>query len=415
MLKTLILKEIKSNLTSFKFPVISLLSILLITTSFFIMTRDYHTRVENYQILQPGEDDPTALIPPAPLSILAKGLDENLCRSHEIRFGGQIRVGSKQQAVNNVFRFFTTPDLLFVLKVIMALAAMLFAFDAVSGEKETGTLKLTLANGLSRPAWVAGKWLGGFISFITPLLITMILGLTLLQLSPQITFSTDDTAALSLILFTSTIYLAVFYTMGFFISTLTHKSASALVISLFTWTAMVFILPNLGNILARQMVTLPSVSQLEQQRDQIWIKQVFERIQGNVKTGDFESNINRDNEKMMADYRMRFNQRVRLSKNMTRLSPASALTFTLTDLAGTGLLEESRLKSAVLDYKDRVFGRETDSDGNVVGEIPRFTYNRYGLADRLNSETWANIGILLLFCLLFIVSSFVGFLRYDVR
>lgn len=415
MLKTLILKEIKSNLTSFKFPVISLLSVLLISTSLFIMTRDYHARVENYHILQPETNDPTALIPPAPLSILAKGLDENLCRSHQIRFGGQIRVGSKQQAVNNVFRFFTTPDLLFVIKVVMALAAMLFAFDAVSGEKEAGTLKLTLANGLSRPAWVAGKWLGGFISFITPLLITMILGLALIQLSPQITFSGDDTAALCLFIFTSTVYLAVFYTLGFFISTLTHRSASALVISLFTWTALVFILPNLGNILARQMVTLPSVSQLEQQRDQIWIKQVFERIQGHVTPDDLESNINSDNDKMMADYRMRFNRRVRLSKNMTRLSPASALTFTLTDLAGTGLLEETRLKAAVLEYKDRVFGRETDSDGNLVGEMPRFTYKRHALSDRLNIETWSNIGILLLFCLVFIASSYVGFLRYDVR
>ena len=135
MLKSIIKKEILHNLTSYKFTIIIILSTVLILVSLFIMYRDYQQRVENYEILQPKSNEPIAIIPPTPLSIIARGLDENLTRSYEIRFGGQIRVGSKQQSVNNLFRLFTTPDLLYVIKVILALCAMLFAFDMVCGEK----------------------------------------------------------------------------------------------------------------------------------------------------------------------------------------------------------------------------------------------------------------------------------------
>ena len=414
MLKTLILKEIKNNLGSFKFSIVSLLSVLLILTSFFIMTRDYQTRVETHEILKPEPNDPTALVAPTPLSILAKGLDDNLCRSYQVRFGGQIEVGSKQQAVNAIFQFFSTPDLLFMIKVVMALAALLFAFDAVAGEKEAGTLKLSLANACPRPLWVLGKWLGGFISFIVPLLVAFLLGLLVIQWLPQVTFGGSDLGALALMLGVTVLYLAVFYSLGLFISTLTHHSASALVLALFTWTLLVFILPNLGNILARQLTPLPSVAQLEQERTHIWIKEVFDRIQGKA-GAEFEANINRNNNRLMEDYRTRFNRRVQLSKNLTRISPASALTFLMTDLAGTGLPEEQRVKQAVLTYKNSMFGRKTDSDGNITGETPAFTYQRRSLGDRMDGESWANLGILLLFNLLFSVSGAVFFLKYDVR
>lgn len=131
-------KEILENLHSYKFAVITLLSVVLVFTSLFVMYRDYALRLENYEILQPTSKQPVAIVQPTPLSIFVKGLDENMGRSYEVRFGGQIMVGSKQQSVNNLFRLFTTPDLLYVVKTVMALCAILFAFSTITGEKETG-------------------------------------------------------------------------------------------------------------------------------------------------------------------------------------------------------------------------------------------------------------------------------------
>ncbi|MCK5147464.1 ABC transporter permease subunit [bacterium] len=415
MLKTIIIKEIQATISSFKFAVITILSTTLILTSFFIMTNDYLARLENYEILQPQDNDPTALIKPTPLSIFAKGLDENLCRSYQIHFGGQIIVGSKQQSVNSIFQFFTTPDLLFVIKVIMGLAAMLFAFDAIVGEKESGSLKLALSNSVSRPIWILGKWLGGFISLIVPFILALLIGFTIIQIHPDIVFSSTHLHIITLMLIISIIYLAVFYSIGFMISSLTQQTSASLVLSLFTWTLVVFILPNLGNILAKQLAPLPSVSQLEQQKDQIWIKEVFERIQGRTDPGMIEKNINNGNNRLMENYRMKFNRRTIMSKNITRLSPASAFTFIAIDLAGTGLLEERHVKQAILTYKDLIFGNDTDSDGNITGITPAFSFHRLSISSRLNSETLANIGILIIFNFIFFSAAYVAFLKYDIR
>jgi len=90
MLKSIIRKEILSNLLSYKFSIIIILSTILILVSIFVMYRDYCLALENYRVLQPKSNEAIAIIPPTPLSIFAKGLDENLCRSYEIGFGGQI-------------------------------------------------------------------------------------------------------------------------------------------------------------------------------------------------------------------------------------------------------------------------------------------------------------------------------------
>ncbi len=415
MLKSIIKKEILHNLTSYKFTIIIMLATVLILVSLFIMYRDYQLRVENYEILQPKSNEPIAIIPPTPLSIFARGLDENLTRSYEIRFSGQIRVGSKQQSVNNLFRLFTTPDLLYVIKVILALCAMLFAFDMVCGEKESGTLKQSLSNSINRPLLILGKWIGGFSSFIIPFFLANLIGTILIVISPQIQFSGENWLMLAMLQCSSIIYLAIFFSLGLLISSLTHRAASSLVISLFFWAILIFVIPNLGNILARQFVKIPSVQQLEVKRQQVWIKEVFERINKGKSWEEAQAAISSENNKLIADYRTRFNQLVALSQNITRFSPAAAFTYLATDLAGTGILEEQRLKQAVVAYKNLIWDKPTDSDGNIVGEFPAFSYNRSSISQVLNVGGMSNLVVLILFNALFFAGAYVAFLKYDVR
>ena len=53
MINKVIKKEILENIHSFKFVVITLLSVILVLTSIFVMYRDYQLRLENYEILRP--------------------------------------------------------------------------------------------------------------------------------------------------------------------------------------------------------------------------------------------------------------------------------------------------------------------------------------------------------------------------
>jgi len=402
MLRLIVRKEMLGNLYNYKFSIIIILSTILILASIFVMYRDYCLTMENYEILQ-QESEAIAIIRPTPLAIFAKGLDENLCRSYERGSSGKIGVSRKQQSVNNLFKLFTAPDLLYIIKVILSLCAMLFAFDIVSGEKETGTLRQSLSNRLKRPILIIGKWIGGFISFILPFFVVVLLGTILVTLSPMVDINAQNWAKLGLFLLSSVIYLAVFFSLGLLISCLTHRSSTSLIISLFLWATLVFLIPNLGNILARQLVQIPTVQQLELKREQSWIKQLFEigRLDGSQRRELVKRNTI-ENDKLTEDYRNRFNRLVTVSQNITRFSPAAAFTFLATDIMGTGMAEERRLKRAVLQYlKDR--------DDKMLD------YQRSSVKEVLGQGGLSNCLILILFNTLFFASSYVVFLRYDVR
>jgi ABC-type transport system involved in multi-copper enzyme maturation permease subunit len=286
---------------------------------------------------------------------------------------------------------------------------MLFAFDMVSGERETGTLRQTISNSVKRPILIVGKWIGGFTSFVVPFFIAVLLGTILVTLSPMVDINAQNWAKLGLFLFSSVLYLAVFFSLGLLISCLTHQSSSSLVISLFFWAMLVFFIPNLGNILARQFVEIPTVQQLEVKRSQIWIKEVFERINREKNVREVVGSINSENDKLIADYRNRFDRLVTVSQNITRFSPAAAFTCLATDLMGTGISEERRLKKAVLLYKDLVWNKQQD-------DLPTFNFHRSSsIKEVFGFGGLANLMILILFNMLFFVSAYVAFLRYDVR
>jgi len=411
MLKSIIRKEILNNLLSYKFSIIIILSTILILVSIFVMYNDYCLALDNYEILQ-QESESAAVIRPTPLSIFAKGLDENLCRSHGLGWGHRIIASSKQQSVNNLFKLFTAPDLLYIIKVILSLCAMLFAFDMVSGEKEIGTLRQSLSNSLKRPILIIGKWIGGFTSFILPFFMAVLLGTIFVTLSPMLDMNPDNLLKLGLFLLSSVIYLAVFFSLGLLISCVTHQSSSSLVISLFVWTILVFLIPNLGNILARQLVEIPTVQQLELKRLQIMIIGHMEAhsTEDHREQRESRARTKSEQDQLTEDYRNRFSSLVKVSQNITRFSPAAAFTFLATDIMGTGMAEERKLKRSVLEYVDI-----TEDWDDEKGNRPAFSYQRSSVKEILGQGGLGNCLILVLFNILFFTGAYVAFLRYDVR
>jgi len=212
-------------------------------------------------------------------------------------------------------------------------------------------------------------------------------------------------------LFSSVLYLAVFFSLGLLISCLTHQSSSSLVISLFVWAMLVFLIPNLGNILARQIVRIPTVQQLELKREQIQIKTEIEvdRQTWSERT-ECLKRADSEREMLTEDYRNRFNRLVKVSQNITRISPSAAFTFLATDITGTGMSEERNLKRAVLEYMDIIEDWDDDK-----GDRPVFSYKRSSFREVLGPGGLSNCLILILFNILFFTGAHVAFLRYDVR
>jgi ABC-type transport system involved in multi-copper enzyme maturation permease subunit len=412
---TIARKEILSNLLSYKFFIVLLLIVLLVATSLFIMHRDYKQRMADYQVIRPKPGDPIALVAPNPLSIFAKGLDDAITRSFEVSTIG-ITVRAGQASGNIIYSFFPAPDFLYVVRVVLSLVALLFGFDQVSREREQGTLKLLLGSSVSRAKVLAGKWIGNFLSLSVPFLLVTLIGVAFLFLDPDVHFSSGQLGRLGLILVLSLLYLGFFLSLGVLVSALTRRAATSIIVLLFIWALLVFILPNLGTLAARQFISVPSVRALSEKRQQTWTREVVVSI----KDQNWKSHVREisdENDKLENDYRLRFERLVRLSRDINRISPAASFLDAASEVAGTGIGEESRLKGAVVRYKDSIIAQilaNWDIEKKNT-QYPAFTYTPRPLAEVFAGGALFDTVWLVFFNILSFALAFVAFVRYDVR
>jgi ABC-type transport system involved in multi-copper enzyme maturation permease subunit len=419
VLWTIAKKEIVANLLSYKFFIVILLTIILISTSFFILCRDYKGRLADYELIRAKPGEPIAVIAPNPLSVFAKGLEDPMTRSFEVSVTG-ITARSGQKSGNLLFSFFPVPDFLYVVRVVLSLVALLFGFDQISREKETGTLKLMLANQISRARILTGKWISNFLCLSVPFLLVTLLGLAILSLSPDIHFASRDLSRLTIIILVSLLYIALFLSLGILISTLTKRATSSIVILLFIWTTFVFIVPNLGTLVAGQIVNPPSVKTLNEKRQQAWTREVLLGIKEKNRSastwqGHYKA-IYSEMDKVEEDYINKSNQLVRWAKNINRISPVASFVYAVTEIAGTGIGEESQLKRAVISYKNSIF---TDLASSLLDNKKKdyraFIYRPRSLSEIFAQGAFFDTAWLVVLNIILFTISFFAFVKYDVR
>ena len=71
-------------------------------------------------------------------------------------------------------------DWAFIIGSILSLIALWFTFDAFSGEREHGTLRLMLANSIPRHTVLIGKFLGALLSISIPFALAVLVNLLLI-------------------------------------------------------------------------------------------------------------------------------------------------------------------------------------------------------------------------------------------
>ncbi len=360
-MKTVLLvaqKEILEHLLSLRFHVCAVMMAALLALSVFVMFQDYRVRMENYGVLlaravpRAGEYGVMAVVRPQPLSIVARGLDEVLDRGYDITAYSGITPHERQTSSHSLFSLFTPPDLMYLVKVLLSLLALLFAYDAVSGEKERGTLRLIFSWPVSRGQVVAGKMIGGLAVVIVPFVLMVGALLVAVTLTGDVHLDRNDAVRLGLMLVAALCYIAIFFAMGVLVSARSSSSPRALVVLLFLWAVIVFAVPNIGQLVAAQISPVPAADTQEALRTQAFAKNRFLDIQShgrdpNGSAGAFNSEYDR----LVEQYRVRLEALVATSKSVCRLSPAASLTYVFTDLAGTGIGDLRRLNAALVQYK----------------------------------------------------------------
>ncbi len=266
MFLTLIRRELLDNLMTFRFAAAVVIMLLLVVANTLVLINDYELRLADYNTAVETHRQELRLEnktysdgmlsfwgtiivdrPPNPLSIFNTGLDKRLGNEIKVShiFTPTIWDANKHAANNPYFNILTSIDIVLIFQGILSLLALTFAYDAIAGEYEHGTLRLVLSHPVRRGYILFAKYIGAMVCLFVPLLMSLLLALILLTTSAMISLDTNDFLRIGGIILTSLIYLSLFYLIGVLISAITRRTSTALILSMFVWGFLVLVYPNL--------------------------------------------------------------------------------------------------------------------------------------------------------------------------
>ncbi len=470
MLKLLVEKELRDIVSSTKFTITFAVCAVLILLAFYVGARNYQVSMNEYEAAQAenlkqmeeltswNDIEHRIFLKPQPLAALVSGVSNDIGRNLEVETRGELMTENSRFSEDPLFAVFRFLDLEFIFTVVLSLFAILFGYDAVNGEKERGTLRLSFSNSVPRDKYILGKIIGSFLALVVPLLVAILLGFLLLPLF-GVPMTGELWMRLGLIVLSGLLYFSVFLTLSVFISAMTEHSSSSFLMLLVAWIFAVLIIPRTAVLLSGRAVDVPTMDQINFEKsafeDQLWQedrKKMDEfwrsnpsnpnesREQRMMQFRTFMSELAdaRDEqertfaEQLNEDRRNRENVQQRVALNIARISPAASFSLASADLAGTSLELKRRFQETAdayqVNYAEFINektggmgggwwsrgGSETQSDPIDPYELPKYTFEEPPTSE-LISGALPDIGLLIMFNLLFFVGAFVAFLKYDVR
>ena len=330
--------------------------------------------------------------------------------------------------------------------VLMSFFAILFTFDAIAGERARGTLSLIMSNTISRGQVLLGKYLGAFLTLMVPLIVGIFISLLVILLFGNIPFVSSHWLRILGMVGLFALHVSIFIFLGLFFSSRVSNPITSLVWLLLTWVCLAFVFPsllgtfvgNLNPILSVDEVSMQKEAQLGQLRDEF-------RPNGGAssKLSKAASVENPEATRLWADYfsreietKTRFAdgqidsqfKQVQLARDLTQISPIATFQYAMEGLANTGIVsymnfvkQARRYRQTFIDFikaedrsdpeslhiypvKEGLSQKPVDPDAVPVFE-ERISYR----------SVLSQVGLLVLFNLLFFIVAQVSFLMSEIK
>ena len=475
--RALFRKELLEGFVTKRFFAVLVLCLIVFPVGSYISRRDYQARLQNYQeavrlyestqktvsnVLYQG--GAKGFREPSRFSFLSTGLEIVLPDAAQTvaKYGASyvdMRLGNTK-GTDNLYEFFHGPlDFSFLVTVVMTFLALAFSYNAVSGEKENGTLAQVLSNSVQRSRIITAKAAAQFLMLAVPFLAGVALSLALVPPASAAGQPSAWPAVGTAVLF-SLLAIGAFFNLGLLVSSLTKQAVTSIVVLLLIWTALFAVVPRLSVIATRFLAPAPSEQVFGQEKAQIrlaneksceaevdklikeyprpprevlvakpgaWPPKEFRDKQGAIRAR-YQTDLLTEVRKVQQAYEKKRDAQIQLSMLVARISPVSCFVRPMAEIAGTGWLEYRRFADAVSRFQrslnDDIYSKTTYQrmDGGVStsysGKMdvppPRLADVRIPFGD-VARDVLPDFILLILFNALFFAGAFVAFLRYDPR
>ena len=330
----------------------------------------------------------------------------------------------------------------FVIGYVLSLIAILFTFDSISGEREQGTLRLTLANSVPRHTVLIGKFLGALVSISTPFTLAILMNLLVISTASEVQLGTHAWSRLGIILFIAMLYLCLFLALGLLVSSRVRQSAASLVILLLLWVTFVVFMPSTLASIASGFSTPMTYGQFDERARQLVneLKAEYDaRLQDMPEHpaqkmelgGEYVIKDVTERERLSHEYLTQQHAQIQLARSVTRVSPVVLVQHLLEVFAGTGFERHQQFVANVQRYAREYREFVTDMDSadpdslHIIGvyegiskkpispeSIPTFE-DTLSLSRDFNAAA-VDLLLLTLFFVVFLSGAFLAFVRVEV-
>ena len=331
---------------------------------------------------------------------------------------------------------------------IISFLCLCFSYNAFSGEREDGTLKLMLANRLSRSTIIFAKYFGLLVVFLIPILAGILISCLIFELSPSVHLLSVDYARIGWFFFVSVLMVSLTILLGFFVSTLTKNSYVSLIICLLCWTLLAIVIPNISWIISGQMNKIPTVNAIHSEKTQqiSALKDCFMGWQGDNSTEqmarDRKDCIDRRtaiHNSLWSDYHNRQMAQTSRAIELSKISPFGLFRFLGDKISGNnfhGYIHFFKdVKNYQLSFHDYIVAKDNaDSESRhliwnewtwfvrnfmsrqqvIPDEVPQFTFHPQTFRE-LIADSIGDIYILCFWVIALFAATFIAFVRFDVR
>jgi len=273
MLKTIIIKELQNNLYSLRFHISFLLCIVIFAVGTIAFLKNYSAKMQEYskyqaesknQLKQTAESNAGKLAVNQRAFIWRPRGNSFISDCKERYFPNRFFYSAYNVYGFEVGRGGTNPFLntfqelnwSFIATVVLSFVVLLFTFDTISGEKESGALRLVLSNSMPRATVLFGKYIGTIVTTMVMAVFGMGLSILILLLSRRVAFTSAILAETFGFLFLTLLLVSCIAATGILSSVLVHKSNVSLLISLTFWLVFVVVIPNTAIFWANKIFSI---------------------------------------------------------------------------------------------------------------------------------------------------------------
>jgi hypothetical protein len=202
-----------------------------------------------YSFLQP-----VVVRPPEALSVLDQGFDSRLGTDVAIHLLSIPVEATGGHRGNELLVSVPTVDLTTIVSLVLGLLALLLTCDAVTSEREGGTLRAVFANPVSRGTVLAGKLAGGLLALALPLGAALLVTLSLFHLEVEAGLAPEQWPRILGLAGSYLLYLSLMLLLGLLISLHVRSTSRALGISVLAWFVLAIVVPGTARAAAGDLV-----------------------------------------------------------------------------------------------------------------------------------------------------------------